>query len=610
MENIIPEESIQEVRQHFDLVDIISSYTALKKSGRNYLGMCPFHSEKNPSFTVSREKQLYYCFGCGAGGDLFNFIMAVENLSFVEAVRFLAARGGISLPERKLSNQEKKIKLLREELLKINEISMNYFQRALFRTEPGKKALSYLKKRSLLVTSIKRFKIGFSLSRGNDLYRFLKNKGFGETYIEKAGLIIPQTKRAGYYDRFRNRIMFPIFNLQNQVIGFGGRVLDDFQPKYLNSPETPLYNKRKNLYGLNFARSSIREFDEAVVFEGYFDVITAVQNGLENCVASLGTSLTEEQAELFRRNTSNIIIAYDPDTAGEAATRRSMDLLTSAGCRVKVAQMPEGHDPDEFIRKRGIKAFKTEIIQQTLPLTDYKLMKVRQEIAVSPSDSPDKKMTYLNKVLPVLAGLTNSVEYDLYLQKVSSEIGVNPNSLKFEIKKFKNKKNKPYFHKKEAAAAREGIKPPAAEKKLLNLMLKSRDAVVVVKKWLDADDFSFKEYRAIVEKIYYLEEMEKDISINSILNLISDTETQKTLVSLSMREDFNIDNWGKIISDCVKRIKSDQLSLKRKKIEQSIEELDKERDAEKIKELLEKWTELKRMERELCLIEGRSKNDR
>ncbi|PKM80071.1 MAG: hypothetical protein CVU88_04870, partial [Firmicutes bacterium HGW-Firmicutes-13] len=347
-----------------------------------------------------------------------------------------------------------------------------------------------------------------------------------------------------------------------------------------------------------------------IVFEGYLDVITAFQNGLENCVASLGTSLTEEQARLLRRNASQVIIAYDSDTAGEAATWRSMDLLSSVGCRVKVAQLPQGQDPDDFIRKRGIQAFKTEIIQQTLPLIDYKLKKARQKNDVSIFDSPDKKIAYLNKILPVLAELKNSVEYDIYVQQVSSEIGVNPDSLKLEIKKFKNKKNKQFFHRKELMDSGEGIKPPAAERELLSLMLRSRESIGEVKKWLQASDFSFEIYKTIVEKLYYLDELEKEFSINSILNLFSDTEIQKTLVNLSMVEELNLDNRGKIIRDCIKKVKSDQLSLERKRIEQRINELDKERDAEKIRGLLGKWAELKRLERELCLIEGRSRNDR
>ncbi len=601
MEYFVPEETIEEIRGCFNLVDIISDYTKLKKSGRNYMGLCPFHSEKTPSFTVSSERQLYHCFGCGAGGNLFTFIMSMENLSFMEAVRLLAERAGVSLPERKLSREEKKVKVISEELLKINDLSMKYFQSVLFKTDVGKKALSYLKKRGLQEQAIKKFHIGFSPPYWDSLKKFLKNKGFSESNIEKAGLIVLRSDKSGYYDRFRNRIMFPIFSQHNQVIGFGGRVIDDSQPKYLNSPETPVYNKRKNLYALNFARFKMREKDEIIIFEGYLDVITAFQNGLENCAASLGTSLTEEQAKVLRRNASRVIIAYDSDTAGESAAWRGMDILSSAGCRVKVAQMPKDQDPDEFIRKRGITVFNTEIIQKALPLVDYKLEKIHESTGNSTFNTPEEKISYLNKVLPVLADIKNSVELELYLQKVSSQIGVDLNTLKSELKKYKLKRNKKSrgSAQDDIVPLKKALKPPAAEKQLLILMLKSKESVEEVKKHLDASDFIFEPYRLIVEKLYALKDKNSDYSINAFLDLFTDSEIKKMIVSLTMADNIDLDNCEKVITDCVKKIKRYQLSLKRKEIEGKIQELDKERDAGEIRKLLEKWSELKRLEKDI-----------
>ncbi len=601
MEYFLPEEIIEEIRERFNLVDVVSDYTRLKKSGRNYMGLCPFHSEKTPSFTVSLEKQLYYCFGCGAGGNIFTFIMSMENYTFMEAVRSLAERAGVSLPERNLSREEKRAKLINEELLKINEISMKYFQKVLFKTDPGKRALKYLKKRGLQEQAIKKFYIGFSPPDWNSLKNFLKNKGFSESNIEKAGIIVLRSDKSGYYDRFRNRIMFPIFSQHNQVIGFGGRVLDDSQPKYMNSPETPVYNKSKSLYALNFARFSMREKNQLIIFEGYLDVITAFQNGLENCVASLGTSLTGEQAKIIRRNASSVIIAYDSDTAGESATWRGLDTLSDAGCQVKVAQLPEGQDPDEFIRKKGITVFNTEIIQKALPLVDYKLEKIHKGTGSSNFDTPEKKLSYLNRVLPVLSDIKNSVELDLYIQKVSSQIGVNPNTVKNELKKYRQNKRRKgrELAPKDVSAFSEKLKPPAAEKKILNVMLKSKESIGEVKKHLDVSDFKYEPYRLIVEKLYVLIDNNSDYSIEAFLDLFTDSEIKKMIVSLTMEDDIDLENSKKVIRDCVKKIKSYQLSLKRKEIEGKIQKLDKERDAGEIKKLLEKWSELKRLEKDI-----------
>lgn len=600
MENFVPEETIEEIRQHFDLVEVISNYTALKKSGRNYLGLCPFHSEKTPSFTVSTEKQLYHCFGCGAGGNLYTFIMAVENLTFKEAIILLAGRAGVSIPERPLSSGEKKVRVLKEELLRINEVSMKFFSGALFSRKYGSEALNYLRRRGLKESTLKKFSIGYSLSSWESLSKYLKKNGFTEENIEKAGLIIPSSKGSGYYDRFRNRIIFPIFNQQNQVVGFGGRILDNSQPKYLNSPETPLYNKRRILYNLNSSRYHIREKDEAIVFEGYMDVITAYQEGSKNCVASLGTSLTEEQAESLRRNTSRVIIAYDSDAAGEAAAWRGMDILAKAGCRVKVAQLPKGMDPDDFIKKKGISAFEKEIIEKSLPLVDYKLEKIQRDIGVKAFNTPDEKLVYIQKIIPILAELDNRVELDVYLQKVSSQIEVQEDSLKLELKKFKNAKGKPkYFRKNEPeTAAGKGNPPPAAEKEILAIMLKHPQYIVEVKKWLKNTDFCYAPFREIVDKLLDIGEKGKALSDHTILSLFPGYEEQKVVANLILEEERNPDGREKIIKDCIKKIKCFNLSLKRRELEKEISKLDKQQDEKKIKELLVEWTELKRLEKD------------
>jgi len=600
MNDFLPEDTIEEVRQHFDLVEVISGYTSLKKAGQNYTGLCPFHSEKTPSFTVSPEKQLYHCFGCGAGGNVFSFIMSQENLSFPEAVKFLANRAGIPLPERQLSEEGKKIKIVKEELAEINELSMKYFQQALFKTEMGKKALNYLTRRGLDKEIIKKFQLGYSLPQWDKLINFLKSKGYSQENILKAGLA-SRSERGSYYDRFRNRIMFPIFNQQNMVIGFGGRVMDDSQPKYLNSPETILYNKRKSLYALNFARFNIRERDEALVFEGYMDVIIAFQKGRENCVASLGTSLTEDQARLLRRNASKVIIAYDSDTAGEAATWRGLDTLKSAGCRVKVAQLPPGQDPDDFIRKKGINTFNEEILNKALPLIDYKLKKIGEEVGESYINTYEGKISYIQKILPVLAGINNSVEFDLYLQRISSEMGIDAEALKTEIKKYKKRSNKKgsgnVTEIEKKVPSRE--KSPPAERELLMVLLKRQEAVGEIKERLDSEDFTFEPYRKIVKEIYNFIEQGKGYTPSSLVDSFDDPHLKNIITNLTMGEDSNPENRKRIVEDCIIRIKRHQLALERKEIEKKINQLEKGKDSGEINKLLEEWSKLKRREKEL-----------
>ena len=351
------EELIEEVRSRNDIVDVISGYVRLQKKGSSYFGLCPFHNEKSPSFSVSRQKQMYYCFGCGAGGNVFTFLMEYENFSFVEAVKFLADRAGIELPEMEYSKEAKEKADLKSTILEMNKLAAKYFYVQL-KSERGSQAYSYLKNRELSDETITAFGLGFSNKYSDDLYKYLREKGYSEDLIRQAGLINTD-ERQGVYDKFWNRVMFPIMDVNNRVIGFGGRVMGDGKPKYLNSPETVVFDKSRNLYGLNRARTSRKPY--FLLCEGYMDVISLHQSGFTNAVASLGTALTAGHAALIKRYVQEVYLTYDSDEAGTRAALRAVPILREAGISAKVVRMDPYKDPDEFIKNLGAEEFEDEL---------------------------------------------------------------------------------------------------------------------------------------------------------------------------------------------------------------------------------------------------------
>ena len=352
-----PDEIIEEVRRSNNIVDVIGSYVHLQKKGSSYFGLCPFHNEKSPSFSVSRDKQMYYCFGCGAGGNVFTFIMEYENYTFMEAVKYLAERAGIKLPETEMTEEAKKIQGKRQRLLDIHKLAARYFYYQL-KGKDGANARSYFEERRLEGATITHFGLGFSNPYRDDLYQFLRSKGYEDDILKESGLVSIDEKY-GAHDKFWNRVMFPIMDVNNKVIGFGGRVLGEGTPKYLNSPETLLFDKSRNLYGLNFARTSRKSY--FIICEGYMDVIAMHQAGFNNAVASLGTAFTLQHANLLKRYTEEVLLAYDSDEAGVKAALRAIPMLRSAGLRIKISHMDPYKDPDEFVKNLGVVAFQERI---------------------------------------------------------------------------------------------------------------------------------------------------------------------------------------------------------------------------------------------------------
>ncbi|MEW8956407.1 DNA primase, partial [Clostridium sp.] len=428
---MIPEHIIEKIKDENDIVEVISETVRLKRSGRNYQGLCPFHSEKTPSFSVSSEKQLFKCFGCGEAGNVITFVMKNRNLSYVETLRYLADRANITIEESKSSrrfNDKKDI------LYNINKEAARFFFGTMNR--PNNIGKIYFLNRGIKESTLRKFGLGYSPNSWNSLMNYLKTKGFKEQTLLDAGLIIKNDK-GNIYDRFRNRVMFPVFDYKGRVIAFGGRVLDDSKPKYLNSPETLVFNKGTNLYGLNFALKEKNPLRTFIIVEGYMDVISLHQYGITNVVASLGTALTVNQARLLKRYADKVIISYDADLAGQMATLRGLEILKNTGFDVRVLTVPDGKDPDEFIRANGKDAF-LRLADNSEPLIDYRLKKAKEGI-----NFKDKEMVikYTRNVTEILANL-DSIEKDVYIKRVSEETGIKEEAI-YDILNKDIKKDSP-----------------------------------------------------------------------------------------------------------------------------------------------------------------------
>lgn len=437
MRGRIPDEVIDRIRDHFDLVDVVGQTVQLKKSGRNFFGLCPFHSEKTPSFSVSPDKQIYYCFGCGAGGDVFRFLMETEQFTFVEAVNHLGEQAGIEVsqtPDQDVRDPEEE---KRERLRKVNELAARLYHHLLVETEHGAAAKRYLTERGITRETMAEFQLGFAPDSYHFLHSFLKRRGFDEKLSVEAGLLVQRESSSARFDRFRGRVMFPIHDSQGRVIAFGGRLMGEGQPKYLNSPETLLFHKGKFLYNLHRGRKAIRKSGQAILFEGYMDVISAWQAGVENGVATLGTSLTESQARVIRRNAGMAVICYDSDRAGQNAADRALEILKDEGCNVKVAKLPPGMDPDDYVRTRGAETFSGEVIAQALPYVAFKLEALKKGFNLK---NEEEQMDYLTRAIEVIAELPRAIERDHYLRRLAEEFHLSLDALKQEHRQISSKK--------------------------------------------------------------------------------------------------------------------------------------------------------------------------
>lgn len=524
----VPGYLIDQIRQSNNIVEVISEYLPLKKVGSNFKALCPFHQEKTPSFIVSPQKGIFHCFGCGEGGNVFNFLMKHEKISFIEAVERLAARAGISLPKDKADQEEaSRISQERKSLLEINRYATNFFQQCLKSSNSAEKAREYLKKRGLNEEIINKFELGYAPGSGGLLESAI-NKGYSKALLEKAGLITFSEKRNGYCDLFFERIIFPIYDVQSRVIGFGGRVLGERLPKYLNSPETAIFNKGKTLYALNLAKESIQKKNQVIILEGYTDVLTCHQFGIENTVATLGTALTSDHISIISRYAEQVVIVYDADTAGVKATLRGLDLLIDSGLKVRVVALPQGTDPDDFLRHHGVEKFQREI-SQSLSLIDYRIKVVSQTTDLNSSEG---KVTLVEEVLPTIARIKNLIEQKEEIKKISRLISIDEETLLLELGRINRKTyhwEEPSYREELARDFRDPSFPQGilkAEKGLVQVMLNYPEEIETIRLEVAPEDFLVNDLAKIVKIIYELYDRREPIEPAKIMDIIYGQDLQ------------------------------------------------------------------------------------
>ena len=563
------DEIIEEVRQSNDIVDIISQYVRLKRSGRNYFGLCPFHNEKSPSFSVSPDKQIFHCFGCGVGGNVFTFLMKIEGINFIEAVQMLAEKSQIQLPTFTNSGDAAKEEL-KNKVYQVNEFAAQYYHQKLYLPE-SKIAQEYVKKRKLSNETLKSFRIGFS-GKFDELYRQLVKQGFAEREILESGLV-NKNEQGKFIDRYRNRLMFPICDARGKVIAFGGRVLDDSKPKYINSPENIVYSKGRHLFGLNVAKKG--DMKKLLIVEGYMDVISLHQRGITNVVAPLGTALTQQQGWLLRKNTEQIILSFDSDGAGQTAINRSLEILQNMGCDMRVLQMEGAKDPDEYIIKFGYARFQS-LIDKALSLVEFKVKQLRQTLNL---ENTVDKIKFLNEIAKIIAKIDNSMEREVYIEKIAKVYDVSKEAIYAEVNKLAyadNKGQKVLEKAKPVLVHKKNLENTVAEpirkreNAVLSILLRGDSSIFqIIKQQISPKDFKLEINQKIAQKVY--EELEKGNSnINAMLDDLS--EEEQNHITRIMAEDDGIDDIEKAIDELMQAYQKQKLNDRKFEILALLEE--------------------------------------
>ena len=554
----ITEELIGEIKNKNNLLDFISCYVTLKKSGKSYQGLCPFHSERTPSFSVNPEKGLWYCFGCSSGGDIFDFLKKVENLSFFEAVTSLAERAGIAIPESDETGYSEAYKD-KKDLYTLNGLAAGFYHWVLLK-QTDSNAVSYLKERNVTRDIIVKFKIGYAPFDKQSLVKVLNKKQYSMELALSGGLV-RREQDGSYRDYFINRIMFPIFDLRDRVIGFGGRIIGDGNPKYLNTPETPVFNKGKNLYGLNMARKREDKASPLILTEGYMDLLSVSQAGCEGVVASLGTSLTMDQASLLRKFTSEVILAYDADTAGVSATGRGVGLLESAGLSVKSLILPEAKDPDEFIRLKGRDAFH-KILEDRVDYFIYLITWLEKKCDLTAKEG---KEDFLKGIEPFMTNVQNSLNRNEYFKIIESKnLGISGRELMSRFRTYKEKKNL-------KVPVDTGKSFADTERILLRLMLQNEDVMKLVFQKFKPDEFSDSICHKIAQICYKNFLAGQDFSSEELAKEIHDEKEKKVLAEMLLIEDDYPHGEGSVLG-LIKTLKDKKLIDRKKEIDLMLEQ--------------------------------------
>jgi DNA primase len=587
------------VRDSVDIYDIVSGYVSLKKAGKNWLGLCPFHSEKTPSFNVNPAKQIFHCFGCGVGGDAFKFLELQEGLNFPEAVKQLANRAGIALPENRPRADEKKSDDERKALLKIIAEAADYFRREL-EGPVGSAARAYLAKRGLTETVIRDFSLGYARPEWDGLLKHLRQKGHPPTLLEKAGLIVKRSEGEGHYDRFRGRIIFPIRDISGQVIAFGGRVMDDSLPKYLNSPETPLYSKSNVLYCLDQAKEPARKQGYFIIVEGYLDAIACHQYGAKNAVATLGTALTDGHLRLMRRFAQKLMLIFDPDPAGVKATLRGFELFAGSGMKVNVVSLPDGDDPDTFLKKNGYEAF-ASCLKGSVKFMDFVLGQVVKDGAAV---SIDEKVDREAEMLGFIARLPSGIERDHYLKKTAEALNVDEATLRQDMTKQRTAHAGPRERTAAGTPPHKGQRP-RAEEMLIHLMLRDETIARNLSEQITPEDFTDPLYRRAAERIFSVMKSGGELHPRS-LAVPGDDELSRLISHYSVLEIVYSDQTGtdqnqkvsleKTCADCVDRIRQHGSAKRMKSLLAAIHEAESHGDRERLRSLQEELVQIRRRE--------------
>ncbi len=576
------DELIEEIRSSNDIVDVISKYVTLKRSGRNFFGLCPFHKEKSPSFAVSPDKQIFHCFGCGAGGNVIHFISKIEGLDFKDTLELLANRVNIELPT--LDNlEDDKTARLKSKVYEINKIAAEFYHENLYKPT-SKTAQEYIKKRKLDNRTLKAFLIGYA-GNFNELYLLLKQKGYTEEEM-LASSLVKRTENGGYMDSFRKRLMFPIQDVRERVIAFGGRVLDDSKPKYINSPENIVYSKGRNLFGLNVAKK--HDTKKIVIVEGYMDAISLYQRGITNVVASLGTAMTEAQGRLLRRYSEQVILGYDADGAGQAAILRGMEILQNLGCDIRVLQIEGAKDPDEYVLKYGPERFQ-KCVDNAISLVEFKVKVLLKELNI---ENTNDKIKFLNEIAKILAKVTNQMEREIYVDKIAKEYKISKEAIYAEVNKLMYKDNQ--GSKKLEKKVVTMVPKEEKENSVSEAVLKRENLVIYllineyskcyekIKNLITLDYIQDDTNKQILKKMY--EEFEKGNSNTSqLLDWFQDEKIISHITEI-MAGDFEITDVNKAIDDLISIYEKEKLISRRNEILKKLESVS-EAGSEEVKEL-------------------------
>ncbi|NOZ68054.1 MAG: DNA primase [Deferribacteres bacterium] len=556
--------ALDEIKDRIDIVDLISDYVHLKKTGQNWKGLCPFHSEKTPSFTVSPAKQIFHCFGCGSGGDIFTFLVRYENLTFPEALRMLASRAGVTLEEARKSAAGAGEK---ERLLDMHRHALEFFRHNL---AGNQRAAEYLGSRGIGTGAQKAFSLGYAPKSWNGLLSYLGRRGYKPEAVNKAGLAAKG--RGGYYDTFRDRIIFPIYDLKGDVVAFGGRSIDGSEPKYLNSPETPIFNKRRVLYGLHRAKNSIRETGRVLFMEGYLDVITAHVHGFPNAVAPLGTAFTQEHGKLIKRFTENVVIVFDSDPAGIKAAKNAAGILFESGLDVRVLSLPAGEDPDGFLRNRGREAF-AGLLEHPLSIIEFYMMQ-----------GGDKRLT-AREAIETISRVQDKVLQGEYVKMLSEKLGINEVFVMEELRKKTGRTGKSYKTAAPGAQARPApASRPLYEEYIIRILLQMPGKAGEVFNVLSEDDFRDEAARGIFRRI-----REGTHGLNELISMCGDSE-RDLLTRISLADDF--EEPEKVLSDCIKRLKDNKRRLLLQEIQKKIKDAELKKDFDLLRNLQRQQQEI------------------